>query len=507
MATVGAMLVPAVSASAGAVIGHECDGDHYDASNPDHILYGRTMVGETTTVNTTTNKMEVDMMALTGGLPPVGAKFVLFWDDHFAASPLGGFTDGVDIEGTNFKDVICATSGDDRVHGRQGNDRIFGFGTDTDWIPGPLGQPLGGDRIWGNKGHDFITAGDETGLGGMPGPDHQSTFGGGKGNDVIYVGDGSDSTGRGSLGDDVILAGVDCDDEGPGGDCYRQLLVGGDGNDILFANGSQDAVLQGQAGMDTLNGGWGDPQGLFGGADNDLLIAGSGAHQYLSGDGGNDTITDLGGGYKQVGDGGDGNDLIEGLGLDDGVTFFAFGGAGDDMIFGGGDHDVLWGDYATGLFYSGLNTFYAGQLEFDVPQVSGSTWRPTHVANTHFVQPGASGNDTIYAGGGMDLVYGGPGNDTAYANEPKTTNPFIGEDLWDFEYDYLLGGDGNDNLVGNCSGDLFPPGDPQIPFTQADMVNGGAHELGGGDTSSGIWPLRALLIEDLNDNCPFNPEP
>ncbi len=124
--------------------------------------------------------------------------------------------------------VIHGTNGRDRITGTPGNDLIFGYG--------------GNDRIDGGAGDDCIVGG----LG-------RDTLDGGAADDVVY-GQGGNDTLKGDSGNDELYGGYGNDKlHGGAGD---DIAVGGEGNDTLNGNSGYDS-LTGEAGTDTANGGSG----------------------------------------------------------------------------------------------------------------------------------------------------------------------------------------------------------------------------------------------------------
>lgn len=456
-ATVTAMLVPAVAAGA-QVEDHECEEDHYDATNPAHVLYGRT--AGTPVVG---GYMVVDLSGEASGR-------VVFWDDVFSVDPDGGLAVGAFITGTNFNDIICGTDGDDWIFGRQGNDRIFGMFNDSGYTAPAAGPPAvaeaWGDNLFGNKGNDFITPGDGTGLGDVGGDSAQ--IGGGQGNDLLYASnDGSDWV-RGGMHNDTIFGGFGDD----------QILRGGAGDDYVNARNGDDTLAEGSAGNDTVLGGGGDNQILNGNNGDDFVLGGEGDYQRLFGGAGNDHLT-AGTGFAdwtQALFGGAGNDTIDGQAGSS--AFWAFGGAGDDMVFGGPDDDNLFGDYPSS----------AGETP------RGPAWAagyPAGFAQPYPVAPAVTGNDWLEGGVGLDDIFGGPGNDTIYGNNPKDGPPNANLDVADGDEDWLFGNDGDDVLLGNgasCGTDL-------------DDVDGGANHVAG-DTSRGFVLAEATNVENVFDQTP-----
>jgi Ca2+-binding RTX toxin-like protein len=279
------------------------------------------------------------------------------------------------------------------------------------------------------------------------------------------------------------------------------LLLGGDKSDFLFGSNLNDAVLynngalgSGVGGFDSIEQfvlGAGDDfidltghgtggvdylkeTVIQGGAGNDVIIGG-GAKDTINGDAGDDVIF----GYRGADtvDGGTGNDTIYGddLGYN--------GIAGDDVLRGGAGNDTLYGGARTDRLEGGDNNdLLYGGLGGD--NLLGGAGDDMLVGDDEGVSPGndkldgESGNDTLLGGGGDDEMNGGSGNDV------------------------LEGGDGNDFLGGGTESDLLTGG------AGADAIQGGT----GSDTAifSGnradyavtLNPDGSFTIVDLRSGSP-----
>jgi len=298
IAVVTALLIPATTA--GAQAPHGCGGTAYNPANPDHVLYGRSA-----------GTMIVD---LTGHIA-VGGGFVVFWDGTFVPG-----ADGARIIGSGHEDVICGTHGDDWIWGKQGRDRIFGFGSANDYDESVPGGDRLGDHLFGGRGDDLITNGFGVGFAELAAG--AALIGGGRGDDTLYSGNGSSGTPtvRGGIGDDTLYGGL----SGSG-----HVLRGGDGDDSVNLWGLDDSRGFGDAGDDTLTSRWGFNLELSGNTGDDLLIAGWGDYLTLSGGSGNDTL-DAGTGHHQALFGNGGGDVIRGSGAWTGQV--VDGGTGNDTI-------------------------------------------------------------------------------------------------------------------------------------------------------------------------------
>ncbi len=149
------------------------------------------------------------------------------------------------------------------------------------------------DAAFGTGGVDALTGSFNNDV--LTGGDGQDALFGDDGNDLLSGGGGNDEL-HGDFGDDDLHGGdgIDFLDGGEGHDTLdggagRDALFGGEGNDALYG-GSEDDVLHGGAGADTLNGGSGNDtlNGTFshGSGDQDagdLLLGGSGDDQIILG--------------------------------------------------------------------------------------------------------------------------------------------------------------------------------------------------------------------------------
>lgn len=174
-----------------------------------------------------------------------------------------------EITGTNKKDFLLGTNGDDAISGLNGKDIIWAK-DGNDEISGGNGK----DLIFGGRGGDDISGGN--GSDKLFGQQGNDVIDGGKGNDYIV----GDSLFWGA-GDDV-LSGGDGKDKIFGGH-GDDTLNGDKGNDTLLG-GSGDDVINGGDGHDKLYGNDGDDI-LAGGAGNDRLYGGSGENTFIIGEG------------------------------------------------------------------------------------------------------------------------------------------------------------------------------------------------------------------------------
>lgn len=321
----------------------------------------------------------------------------------------------------------------DQITGGDGNDTLIG-GPGRDEITGDGGD----DRLCGLTGRDGLDGDGPRGVTPKPtSPDGKDTVEGGSQDDRITGGGDNDYL-TGSAGNDRVLGGPGQDDVL--GDVGRDHLEGGDGNDIVIGDtstitetkaadishtgtGTQLATKVTQASSDeptsgpaqcvaALTGAEDGYQPALGGLLGDCLIGGAG-NDALFGDGGSDRV-------------------LGEAGLD-----YVDGGNQGDVLFGGLDADVMFGR--------------AGADDMQ----------------------GDSGNDEMYGGTEDDIARGGPDDDLVYGQQAD-------DDLFgDGGFDRLIGGDaldgtpdGKDDIVGGTGNDVVlgdngtiasPSGDATMP--------------------------------------------
>jgi Ca2+-binding RTX toxin-like protein len=192
----------------------------------------------------------------------------------------------------------------------------------------------------------------------------------------------------------------------------NEILIGLGGSDLLIGGYGMD-VLDGSAGGDELRGGPGDD--LYGvDSQADLVFEDPGA--------GYDSVISTGSFYLY--------DEIENLTLAE--------GSGDSFGVGNALSNILFGN-------EGANLLIGGAGDDDV---SGDAGNDAIFGEDGFdFLAGDSGTDTIAGGNGGDAIEGGDGADALYGED--------GDD-WlygggSFDTDILVGGAGNDTLVGRSS--------------------------------------------------------
>ncbi|MEU4692351.1 calcium-binding protein [Actinoplanes sp. NPDC023714] len=239
-----------------------------------------------------------------------------------------------------------------------------------------------------------------------------------------------------------------------------------DRNDVIVNKTGLGATIDGGTGNDKITGG---PKG-------DTLRGDRGRDQ-IWGSGGNDTID---GGYD--GDrisGGDGADWIEDRSGNDVVR----GGNGDDYIIGSSGDDKIYGD--AGNDFLSLNELIKGTYPSDDDYISGGSGLDTvhysyraavnvdldgatgddgmkgerdTVASDVENLVGGFGNDRLVGNGGANSLEGGPGKDVIHG---------LGGDDW------IAGHQGADRMYGGAGFDILV-GDDSPDGNAADLLDGGA---------------------------------
>ena len=313
----------------------------------------------------------------------------------------------------------------------------------------------GAEQIVGGAGNDTLI-----GLGG------NDTLLGAEGNDSLVGGSGNDIV-RGGAGNDVLSGGAG-DDLLDGGLGYDTVDYSDATTDIVVdINLARAQVVSAQMGTDQ----YGSIEAIRGGAGNDLLV-GNASGNIIDGGDGNDALYGRAGGDRLRG--GAGNDRLEGGAGNDRLS----GEDGNDIVLGGDANDLIGGENG--------NDFVSGGAGNDGVY-------------------GGAGNDTLSGGAGNDLLNGGDGYDTADYSDATTDivaninwggAQFVSAEMGFDRYisiEALVGGAGNDLLVGNMAGNIIDGGDGDdeiYGLGDGDILRGGAGNdqiegSGGNDRMSG----------------------
>ena len=373
-----------------------------------------------------------------------------------------------------------------------------------------------------DRGNDVVYGGDSAAAG--------QYLVGGYGDDKIIAGDKEGSLGQYVWGDIQYFAPNTFPSDHPNADKateygLKYLGLPGDGDDLIdmgdhpdHAMGMAGNYAYGQGGNDKIIGGITSQQSLYGGngddkiwalnpgqtydpartngvkntlqgGDDDDILYGSAAKDYLYGDfswspadpdfewlGGDDIIytgnaeaaTDGSMPNGSFAFGGVGDDKIYGQGEGDD---YLFGDDGDDLISGGKGADTLWGDDAD------IMTIAAGVPTYTLE----NAW---DAAEMRYKEYGLeSGDDTIYGGEGKDIVHAGAGDDYVYGDEGvDTLYGSAGEDtIWGGDggdllftgtgWDTVFGGPGCDYIYSQDGGDVIWGGDCDPAQDEKDKLD------------------------------------
>ncbi len=240
-----------------------------------------------------------------------------------------------------------------------------------------------------------------------------------------------------------------------------KLIGGASANTFDAQTFSGSVTMSGGDGDDRLLGGLGGDY-LSGGPDNDVIAGGAG-NDRIFGDAGADQIR-----------GGIGNDELRGGAGDDVIN----GEAGNDRLFGDANNDTLMGSLGDDIYFfgatlaaesdsivealnQGTDTLSFSSLSSDLTINLGITdAQPVHTNRILQLNSGGSlenvlggsGNDLIIGNGLNNLLSGGNGNNILVGNEgADTLKSGSGRDI-------LIGGLGLDNLDGGAGQDILIAG-------------------------------------------------
>lgn len=229
-------------------------------------------------------------------------------------------------------------------------------------------------------------------------------------------------------------------------------IEGGGGDDEIWGEGPTetsgtlievggDDTLHGGDGDDTIDGGGGDDS-IRGDDGEDMVQGGIGA-DFIQGGAGNDTVSGNSG--SDIVQGGAGDDLVGGETGSD----LLFGGDGNDKMFGGAGNDFLSGDAGIDLLnggdgydtavYSDITDDIVVNLNLSTYQAVSSQAGSDRLVSIEGVV-GGSGNDILVGNSQGNIIDGGLGDDTIYG--------LGGGDI-------LVGGEGNDQIEGSGGDDLM----------------------------------------------------
>ncbi len=385
---------------------------------------------------------------------------------YFLTSELGGDSvsgfERVELTGTEFRDNIFASLGDDLMFGEGGNDQIVG--------------QAGSDTLYGGSGDDYL-------MGGFNGSSFAPGGAAADLADYLYGGDGNDIL-RGQDGDDYLSGGAGYDNLR--GDLGDDVMDGGGGIDFvtyrfddigltegivfdgsIFGTSQNFVFADGRGGLDQIISI--ERLGVTGTNFNDVITGGSNrdqitgydGHDDLRGGSGGDRISSNGQGDTVI-DGGDGDDQINLYGNSWATGLF---GDGSWTVDGGFGHDTVILDWAFG-------NSSAVNIELTVDGVltgTSGTQSVSGVSIERITVYGGSADDQMTGGSGMDSLAGNDGDDILNGGGG---DDFLGGGAGD---DILNGGDGNDRYVIQGGGSI-----PWVRDFSGFDVSGGEFQLADG---------------------------
>jgi Ca2+-binding RTX toxin-like protein len=389
----------------------------------------------------------------------------------------GGGNDWVFASGG--ADVICGMRGSDHLYGGAGDDTIWG-GRDDDVVQGDAGN----DHLYGNENNDTLYGNVGTDV--LEGNDGTDTLFGGQDADLLIG--GTSAAGRPDAGDYLY------------GDEGADTLIGDNGDPTAATGPSFDLAYTGPTppgGNDTIAGGDG-PDLAYGGLGNDT-IDGNAGDDHLEGGPGTDTIhgndgsDDLIGGSQQLPSGTAATKDVTGY-PDAGDTLS--GDAGDDVVLGDNgqllDTTVAVGDLV------GRNR----------GMILGRTVTPYDLGESPAA--GTSGDDIIDGGTEPDLLYGQGGADTIHGSagdDYAEGGPGLDHVYGDSGQDDLVGGSQFvESVIGGLKSGQPDVGDVLDGGSESDVIlgdNGLVHRAGTASAVTqnrpGMTP-RTLELYDLGDS-------
>ncbi len=403
---------------------------------------------------------------------------------------LSGGTGANVLTAESGNNTFISTGGTDTMTGGAGNDTYKLAATGTTTITDSGGADILNVSAWGSVHPIFTRVGDDLLVSnGTATTTLVNAFAGGTRLETVVT----------AHGDYAVTLGT-------GGS-----LIGTGGNDILLGTSGND-VLSGGAGNDIMDGGAGTDTVSYGGTTSGLTIGLTGATGYATAGGatgsgiGIDVLLNI----ENV-MGGSGNDTIIG---NDGANLLQ-GGAGNDTLIGGGGNDMLYGGTGTNTLsaVSGNNTFTS---QGGTDSMTGGVGNDTYVMTT-------TGSAVIATGGGTDVldvsawgssvVIEQSGADLLLSSDTATTtaavrviNHFGSGALGSLTtstgtYAFaagLVGGTGNDLIIGTSAADTITTGDGANLVYAGDgddTVTGGA----GADILIGGAGNDSLYGGDGND--------
>ena len=421
-------------------------------------------------------------------------------------------------------DMLKGMKGNDTLHGGKGNDTLYG-GDGNDNIKGEMGDDAlkgenGADTLAGGPGADKLFGGKFDAETMTPGADDQMDGMMNLATGAITYGDtadysmsdagvtidldkapvmgmgghaeGDELVGieniRGSMHDDVLKG----TDAGATTGSGANVLMGMDGDDMLSGRGGDDVIIGGK-GEDEVSGGAGDDT-LLGGADDDMITGGGGVDN-MDGGAGDDTFVYTGMTIDDEPHATDnaGTPAVEPTDdpttshIDESVVLRAeewnadtdiFVAMFDEKVDGGGGMDTIDASEASFTYESPDGGGTDDGIYIDLN---------ARVLTSNNPRAGTTGEDAVseikatYASvyTSIEEVIGGDGNDMLVGNARASTTLMGGggDDMLmgGARSDMLEGGSGDDTLEGGAGGDTFAYGSGEDTINDFQIsVRGGA---------------------------------
>ncbi|MGB0713535.1 MAG: calcium-binding protein, partial [Gammaproteobacteria bacterium] len=333
------------------------------------------------------------------------------------------------------------------LSGTDGDDVLTGMG--HTWFTEVLDGGAGNDRLVGGSDNDELYGGDGDDV--LEGGGHNDRLHGGAGNDKLYGGTHGDVL-DGGAGDDLLDAGRSL---GHWTDANTNYLTGGTGNDTLIGSDQADryhfALGDGHDVIQEFGVGY---TGRSASSRTDRIVFGEGIEaadisvhrnghdlilEHVDGEDSirvvdwyrRDDRKDLG--ATQIDPSAYGNRFIEQIEFSDGTSWTWEQIHEWTKVFEGSDGD----DVITGLSY----TWFREEID------AGAGDDVINGGNDVDILRGGDGNDVLDGGAHGDQLYGGAGDDVLRAGTSLQKN-----DSWG---NLLVGGAGRDTLYGGSFGDRY----------------------------------------------------
>ncbi len=408
----------------------------------------------------------------------IASKFELNGTNN--ADTITGSQFGDVIDGLGGNDSINGANGADEIHGGAGDDTLEGGGSDTD---------PSFDWLYGDDGNDILDGGFRSSA-----ADVTAFFTGGRGNDQLFGGSGTDhyyfnvGDGADTITDEPFLISGNTWTFSPEDDIIfgagiteGSISARFSGSDLIIqVTGADSITVKNWNGMSQVeflrfaDGTSMDPTQIndlaltLKGTSGDDTLTGTSANETLLGLAGNDTLLGMAGDDKLTG--GVGNDSVQGGDGND--TYFFNVGDGQDVVVETNGTDTL--QFGAGVTASGITlsrdvnslvlsvngtsdsvkitdylTNFNGRIENFVFADGSQLPTASEIFDQLVVIQGTAGDDTLTGSAGHDQIHASDGNDILYGM--ADVDWLFGE----AGNDTLVGGTGNDSLYGDAGDDVY----------------------------------------------------